>query len=285
MVKAYGTLLDHLKGKAQRRMLADGVPSQERQTLQLHINMLETTRQVMNEKRHLASAQKIGKEFVAQKKLNLNVLYPRLQESIRDCVKAWNQSELNQEHLAKLADIYKKAVATRRVYATDFQHCVQYLVFCLALLNSNRKNSIELLRVKDFSQARKVYQEDEGKQLVSEGGEYFGKVVELLPSSGPLKGGAPVTMFFNTHVLEMMNMVADLARWFFVGEMKPRVSTASSSVLCNKTTLCSAVRRISGRPPVSAVPHREREGGHCGQVHVQEICGRLRVAACIRQHT
>ena len=232
MVKAYINLLEYLKNKAQRRMLAEGVPSQERVTIQFHIIMLETTKQVMTDKRHLASAKKMGKEFKATKKLNLNILYPRLQECIRDCVQAWNKSDLNQEHLAKLVDIYKKAVATRSVFAPDYQHCVQYVVFCLALLNSNRKNPIELLTVKDFTQARKVYQEAEGQEFVSDGGEYFGKVVELLPSSGPLKGGA------------VMNMVADLARWFFVGETKARVSTASLSFLYIKRTLCSAVGRI-----------------------------------------
>ena len=57
MVKAYSNLLEHLKSKAQRRMMAEGVPSQERATIQVHVNILETTKQVMTEKRHLASAK------------------------------------------------------------------------------------------------------------------------------------------------------------------------------------------------------------------------------------
>lgn len=186
--------------------------------------MLETTKTVMTEKRHLASAKQKGKEHVASKKINLNILYPNLQESIRDCVKNWNKSRINEEHLRKLVRIYEAAKNTGCVPATDYQHGVQYSVFVLAALNNNRKNSIEVLRVKDFRRARNVYQEAEGQQLVTDGGEFFGKVVELLPSSGPLKGGAPVTIFFNPHVLELMNMVWDLARWFFVGDMLPRVS-------------------------------------------------------------
>ena len=200
-------------------------------TLQFHINMLDTTKTVMTEKKHLASAKRQGKEHAASRKTNLQMLYPNLQEAIRDCGKNWNKSKINEEHLRKLVDIYEAAKRTATVPATDYQHGVQYAVFVLAILNTNRKGIIEMLKVKDFRRARNVYQEAEGQQFVYDGGEYFGKVVELLPSSGPLKGGAPVSIFFNPHVLELMNMVWDLARWFFVGDMAPRVSLLLRTLL------------------------------------------------------
>ena len=81
MVKAYSNLLEHLKSKAQRRMPAKGVPSQERATIQVHVNMLETTKQVMTEKRHLASAKKRGKEFKATKNLNVNLIFKRSEKA------------------------------------------------------------------------------------------------------------------------------------------------------------------------------------------------------------
>ena len=87
MVKAYSAFLEHLKSKAQRRMLDGAVSCQERRTLQFHINMLDTTKTVMTERKHLASAKRQGKEHAASKKTNLHMLYPNLQEAIRDCVK------------------------------------------------------------------------------------------------------------------------------------------------------------------------------------------------------
>ena len=135
MVKAYSAFLEYLKSKAQRRMLDGAESCQERTTLQFHITMLDTTKTVMTEKKHLSSAKRQGKEHTASMKMNLNILYPDLQEAIRDCVKNWNKSEINKDHLRKLVDIYDAAKRTRTVHATDYQHGVQYAVFVLAALS------------------------------------------------------------------------------------------------------------------------------------------------------
>ena len=202
--------------------------------LNFHKELLIAAKEKMLSDGNLSNAKALAKEHVEKKKTNMNILYPNLAQSIRDCVKIWNQSQTKADDLKKFVNIYDAAKKTRQVTSSNYSHCLQHTIMSVALLNANRKKSIEALKNSDFRAAKKVYQTEEGEELLTEGGEFFGKYVELLPSSGASKTGNPVTIFFNVHILDLMHMLKDLASWFFVGDMKDKVNiTFYYSVMIN----------------------------------------------------
>ena len=81
----------------------------------------------------------------------------------------------------------------------------------------------------DDLSGKNIFQEQEGGEVVSDGGVFTGKVVELQPSTGASKTGKPVVIYFNKFTLELCSMLKDLSSWFFVGDRLTRVRILSNT--------------------------------------------------------
>ena len=223
MCKAYSRLLEYLRSRTQQQMLSCASDYERNKKLNFHKEMIVAAKEKMLRDGNLSGAKKLANEHVAAKKSKLHILYPDLSQRIRDCVKAWNLSDKKAEDLKRFLRIYEAAKKTGKVTPAEYTHCLQHTVMTASIINANRKQAIESLKNSDFRAAKKVYQDSEGGELLAEGGDFYGKYVELMPSSGASKTGNPVTIFFNPPLLDLMNMLRDLASWFFVGELKAQV--------------------------------------------------------------
>lgn len=231
MAKAYSKFLTYLTSLTQKRMLDQACNYETNVKLNFHKDMLIATKQQMLGSGFLSGAKKLSTEHVETKKQNLNILYPDLAQKIRDCVKIWNKSQTKEDDLRKFVQIYETAKKAKKVSSTGYKHCVQHTVMNVSILNANRKASIEALKNSDFRGAKKVFQNQEGEELLIDEGEFFGKYIQLMPSSGASKTGNPVTVFFNTHILDLMHMLKDLATWYFVGDEMDKVSKYQGWIL------------------------------------------------------
>ena len=134
---------------------------------------------------------------------------PQLEEAIRDSIAAWNKSSSKKEDLERFVAIYDDAKVEKkrkgpRIAPADYQHCVNFTVFTVALLNSNRKAVLPAVTNGDWRRAKDVYKEVEGGELVFGGnGDFYGKVVTLHPSSGACKTEGNITIFMNRFVITM----------------------------------------------------------------------------------
>ena len=231
MAKAYSKLLEYLLHRTHAMMLKrPGMSRDEIEVARFHKDLLVATKEQLQRKRHIGKAKQLEKEHSALKKRNLQVLYPKMEESICDSVSAWNKSSSKREALEKFVNIYEEAkVEAKRkgpcVAPADYQHCVNLTVFTCALLNSNRKAVIPAVTNADYRMAKDVFQSEEGGELVYEGGKFYGKVLKMHPSSGACKTDGAVTIFFNAFCLQLMEMLADMACWFFTGDLEARVGS------------------------------------------------------------
>ena len=130
--------------------------------------------------------------------------------------------------MQKAVNIYKEALAGKegtedRVSSGGYTEFLQFTLFTVSLLNANRKSDLSKITYKDLRSAREVYQSETGGELLPEGGNFNGKVVELQPSSGACKTGKPIAIFLNPFCLQLIDMLRDLASWYFVGDRIIRV--------------------------------------------------------------
>ena len=174
MSKAYSKLIEHLIGRVQRMMLdRPSLSKDDIDVFRFHKEMLEATKKALLDKNHLGKAKALEKEHVAQKKSSIKVLYPELEEAIRDSIAAWNKSSSKKEDLERFVAIYDDAKVEKkrkgpRIAPADYQHCVNFTVFTVSLLNSNRKSVLPAVTNGDWRKAKDVYQEVEGGELVAE---------------------------------------------------------------------------------------------------------------------
>ena len=261
MNKSFSKLLDHLVKKARTRMLEVGSGRDLVDKLRIHVELLECIKASMQgDEGSWATSKKLEREWVAQKASHRRALYPTEEELIRDCVRIWNTSSVKkvrtksirflsrrpvQVTLQKAVDIYKEALAGKegredRVSSGGYTKFLQFTMFTVSLLNANRKSELSKITYKDLRSAREVYQSEDGGELLPAGGHFNGKVVELQPSSGACKTGKPIAIFLNPFCLRLIDMLRDLASWFFVGDRVTRVGFGTIASKCStRSFICS----------------------------------------------
>ena len=85
MAKAYAKLLEYLLHRTHAMMLKrPGMSRDEIEVARFHKDLLVATKEQLQRKKHLGKAKQLEKEHSALKKRNLQVLYPKMEESIRD---------------------------------------------------------------------------------------------------------------------------------------------------------------------------------------------------------
>ena len=139
---------------------------------------------------------------------------------------SFNTQFLTQDLLTEIVDSYKNAKGKKedeRISQNTYNSILQFCLFCLSTLNSNRKSDLSKIKMRDFRAARLVYQDEEGGELLVSGGSFRGKVVELQPSSGACKTGKPISIYFNQFCLQLTNMMRDMMEWYFVGDKESKV--------------------------------------------------------------
>ena len=231
MNKAFSKLVKYLMDKTREAMLASAADMQEGQKLKWHLDLLQAIKDDVEEKGYWAKAKAIVKEFKSTKQRHTSVLYPREAELIRDCIKNWNVSKVKKENLNKAFEIYETSAKgiegdVMRVGTSDFAYFLQITLFSIQSLNCGRKSNLSKVTNRDVRGATAVHQSETGGEILAEGGEFSGKVIELLPlSSGASKTGQPVIVYLNQFCLDLYSMYKDLQVWYFVGEKLPRVSS------------------------------------------------------------